>query len=71
MKMISEYKLVDGEMKFVNREMTAEEEAALPQFEETATAPESALKEMITEMSTATTLAQMRNAAKAFLDKTE
>ena len=71
MRTISEYKLVDGEMKFVNREMTAEEEAALPQFEETETTPENALKEMITEMSTATTLAQMRNAAKVFLDKTE
>ena len=71
MKMISEYKLVDGEMKFVDREMTAEEEAALPQIEEPATAPENALKEMITEMSTATTLAQMRSAAKAFLEKTE
>ena len=33
MRTISEYKLVDGEMKFVNREMTAEE-AAMPQFEE-------------------------------------
>lgn len=29
MKIISEYKMADGEMKFVDREMTAEEEAQL------------------------------------------
>lgn len=69
--MIGEYKMKDGKMQLVAREMTAEEEAALPQFEETEATTENALKEMITEMSTATTLAQMRNAAKAFLDKTE
>ena len=39
MKMISEYKFVDGEMKFVAREMTAEDEAALPQDEEAVEEP--------------------------------
>ncbi len=47
------------------REMTAEEMAEL----EPAT-PD-ALTEMVAEMSTATTIAQMRSAAKNFLEKTE
>mgnify|MGYP006974703146 FL=1 len=49
----------------VYREMTAEELAEL----EPAT-PD-ALTEMVTAMSTATTIAQMRSAAKNFLEKTE
>ena len=71
MRTIAEYQLIDGEMRLVEREMTAEEEAVLPQVEETEATPENALKEMITEMSKATTLAQMRSAARAFLEKTE
>lgn len=73
MKKIAEYKMVDGEMQLVTREMTEEEIAALPEVEEEEeeTNSENALKEMIIEMSTATTLAQMRNAARAFLEKTE
>ena len=60
-------------VEMVTREMTEEEIAELPEVDEEAevTAPTNALTEMITEMSKATTLAQMRNAAKAFLDKTE
>ena len=49
----------------VYREMTAEELAELE------TAAPDALTEMVTAMSTATTLAQMRSAAKNFLEKTE
>ena len=49
----------------IYREMTAEELAEL----EPAT-PD-ALTEMVTAMSTATTIAQMRSAAKNFLEKTE
>ena len=49
----------------VYREMTAEELAEL----EPAT-PD-ALTEMVTAMSTATTIAQMRSAAKKFLENTE
>jgi len=49
----------------IYREMTAEELAEL----EPAT-PD-ALTEMVTAMSTATTIAQMRSAAKSFLEKTE
>ena len=67
---ISEYKEIDGEMKLVSRDMTQEEIAEIFVAEEEAE-PIDALKEMITEMSTATTLAQMRSAAKSFLDKTE
>lgn len=53
----------------VYREMTAEEIKALtpPEKEES----QDALTEMITEMSTATSLSQMREAAKNFLQKTE
>ena len=40
MKIISEYKTVDGEMKFVNREMTAEEEAELEALQETEPTPQ-------------------------------
>ena len=47
------------------RELTAEELAEL-----NAATPD-ALTEMVAEMSTATTLAQMRSAAKNFLEKTE
>ena len=47
------------------REMTAEELAELE------TAAPDALTEMVTAMSTATTIAQMRSAAKEFLNKTE
>lgn len=58
----------------VTREMTAEEEAAfMDSSPDKVTGGESgtdALKEMITAMSTASTLAQMRNAAKEFLNKT-
>ena len=72
MKAISEYKQVDGEMKLVTREMTAEEEAEMEALQiNEPTSQTDALTEMIMAMSTATTLAQMRNAAKAFLDKTE
>jgi len=49
----------------VYREMTAEELAELE------TAAPDALTEMVTAMSTATTIAQMRSAAKEFLNKTE
>lgn len=49
----------------IYREMTAEELAEL-----NAATPD-ALTEMVAEMSTATTLAQMRSAAKNFLEKTE
>ena len=49
----------------VYREMTAEELAELE-----PAAPD-ALTEMVTAMSTATTIAQMRSAAKEFLNKTE
>jgi len=49
----------------IYREMTAEELAEL----EPAT-PD-ALTEMITAMSTATTIAQVRSACKTFLEKTE
>ena len=49
----------------VYREMTAEELAELE-----PAAPD-ALTEMVTAMSTATTIAQMRSAAKNFLEKTE
>ena len=49
----------------IYREMTAEELAEL----EPAT-PD-ALTEMVTAMSTATTIAQMRSAAKKFLENTE
>jgi len=49
----------------VYREMTAEELAELE------TAAPDALTEMVTAMSTATTIAQMRSAAKNFLEKTE
>lgn len=67
---IAELKQIDGKMKLVAREATKKEIAEIPEIEEQE-AQTDALKEMITEMSTATTLAQMRNAAKAFLDKTE
>lgn len=67
---INELVNVDGEIKAVTREMTAEEIAALPVLEETPE-PTDALKDMIVAMSTATTVAQMRSAAKSFLDKTE
>lgn len=49
----------------VYREMTAEELAQLD------TATPDALIEMVTAMSNATTIAQMRSAAKNFLEKTE
>ena len=49
----------------IYREMTAEELAELND------ATPDALTEMVAEMSTATTLAQMRSAAKNFLEKTE
>lgn len=49
----------------VYREMTAEEMAELE-----STSPD-ALTEMATAMSTATTIAQMRAAAKKFLENTE
>ena len=47
------------------RELTAEELAELN------SANPDALTEMVAEMATATTLAQMRSAAKNFLEKTE
>lgn len=47
------------------REMTAEELAELD------SATPDALTEMVEAMSTATTIAQMRSAAKSFLEKTE
>ena len=54
----------------VYREMTAEEieayNAASAELEEI---PTDALREMITQLSTATTLAQMRAVAKDFLEK--
>lgn len=54
----------------VYRDMTAEEieayKAASAELEEI---PTDALTEMITQLSTATTLAQMRAAAKDFLEK--
>lgn len=65
---IAELKQVDGKMKLVVREATKEEIAEIPEIEEQE-AQTDALTEMITKMSTATTLAQMRNAAKAFLEK--
>lgn len=72
MMRIGEYKQVDGEMKLVTREMTAEEIAELEALQAgEPTQGTDALKEMITAMSTATTIAQMRNAAKEFLNKTE
>ncbi|MBQ2704729.1 MAG: hypothetical protein IJF58_04190 [Clostridia bacterium] len=49
----------------IYREMTAEELAELD------SATPDALTEMVAEMSTATTIAQMRSAAKNFLEKTE
>ena len=49
----------------IYREMTAEELAELD------SATPDALTEMVTEMSAATTIAQMRAAAKKFLVKTE
>ena len=55
------------------REMTPEEVMLFGYEEEEATenpTPD-ALTEMVTAMSTATTLAQMRSAAKSFLEKTE
>lgn len=58
----------------ITREMTAEEEAAFLDSapdEPTDESGTDALKEMITAMSTASTIAQMRNAAKEFLTKTE
>ena len=71
---ISEYKMVDGEMRLVTRKMTAEEEAAFldsaPSSLVSGESGTDALKEMITAMSTASTLVQMRNAAKEFLNKT-
>ena len=48
----------------IYREMTAEELAEL------ASATPDALTEMVTAMSTATTIGQMREAAKTFLEKT-
>lgn len=66
---INELVNVDGEIKAVTREMTAEEIADFPVTEEPE--PADALKEMIVAMSTATTIAQMRSAAKSFLDRTE
>lgn len=71
---INELKNINGEMKAVTREMTAEEEAAFldsaPDEPASGESGTDALKEMITAMSTASTLAQMRNAAKEFLNKT-
>lgn len=58
----------------ITRDMTAEEEAAFldsaPDEPASGESGTDALKEMITAMSTASTLAQMRNAAKEFLSKT-
>lgn len=55
----------------VTRDMTAEEEAEFAALQDDEPTQETdALKEMITAMSTASTLAQMRNAAKEFLNKT-
>lgn len=74
MRTVSEYKMVDGEMRLVTREMTVEEEAefldSAPDEPASGESGTDALKEMITAMSTASTLAQMRNAAKEFLNKT-
>lgn len=71
---INELKNINGEMKAVTREMTAEEEAAFldsaPDEPASGESGTDALKEMITAMSTASTVAQMRNAAKEFLNKT-
>ena len=40
MRVIGEYKTVDGEMKLVTREMTAEEEAELEALQETEPTPQ-------------------------------
>ena len=53
------------------REMTLEEETLLFSEEQNEQPQPDALTEMVTSMSTATTLAQMRSAAKNFLEKTE
>ena len=57
----------------IYRDMTPEEVERLYNHNEEAEANEKpdALTEMITTMSNATTLAQMRAAAKLFLEKTE
>ena len=54
------------------REMTPEEELLFG-FEDKVVEPNKTdpLTEMVTAMSTATTIAQMRTAAKSFLDKTD
>ena len=56
----------------IYRDMTAEEEALYNNADDTAesTRPD-ALTQMIKAMSTATTIAQMRSAAKSFLAQTE
>ena len=53
------------------REMTLEEESLLFSEEQDEQPQPDALTEMVTEMSAATTIAQMRAAAKKFLVKTE
>ena len=53
------------------REMTLEEESFLFSEEQVEQSQPDALTEMVTAMSTATTLAQMRSACKTFLEKTE
>ena len=56
----------------VCREMTPEEEMLFGfEDEEIVDSSPDALTEMVTAMSTATTIAQMRSAAKTFLEKTE
>lgn len=65
---IAEYKQKDGEMKLVSREATKKEIAEIPEIEEQE-AQTDALTEMITKMSTATTLAQVRKAAEICLEK--
>ena len=40
MRVIGEYKMVDGKMKLVTREMTAEEEAELEALQEAEPAPQ-------------------------------
>lgn len=66
MMKIAEYKKIGGKMKLVTREMTAEEISVTPEPAK-AEEPADLLKDMVTAISTATTLAQIRNAAKTFL----
>lgn len=66
---IAEYK--NGSM--VYRDMTPEEEAEFQTTEETEPEAnsETALKEFITGLSTATTISQIRSLAKEFIERTE